>query len=111
MHLEQLRYFLSVARHRNFTEAAREFYMTQPAITHQISALERELSPSFFGLTLRDRTRPARAVWDRMGEDTLTGLFLREMARRCAQEPDSQICQLAVRFGLAALEGGEDAAL
>ena len=48
MHLEQLRYFLSVARHRNFTEAAREFYMTQPAITHQISALERELGAKLF---------------------------------------------------------------
>ncbi len=30
--MEQLRYFLSVAAHRNFTEAAKAFYMTQPAI-------------------------------------------------------------------------------
>lgn len=54
MHLEQLRYFLSVARHRNFTEAAREFYMTQPAITHQISALERELGTKLFLRTTRN---------------------------------------------------------
>ena len=54
MHLEQLRYFLSVARHRNFTEAAREFYMTQPAITHQISALERELGAKLFLRTTRN---------------------------------------------------------
>ena len=43
MNTEQLRYFVSVARYRNFTETAREFYVTQPAVTHQISALEREV--------------------------------------------------------------------
>ena len=53
MNTEQLRYFLSVARHRNFTEAAREFYITQPAITHQISALERELGARLFLRTTR----------------------------------------------------------
>ena len=53
MNLEQLRYFLSVARHRNFTEAAKEFYVTQPAITHQISALEQELGTKLFNRTTR----------------------------------------------------------
>ena len=53
MRTEQLRYFLSVARHRNFTEAAREFYLTQPAITHQISALEAELGAQLFTRTTR----------------------------------------------------------
>lgn len=53
MKTEQLRYFLSVARHRNFTEAAREFYLTQPAITHQISALEQELGAQLFTRTTR----------------------------------------------------------
>lgn len=65
MHLEQLRYFLSVARHRNFTEAAREFYMTQPAITHQISALERELGTKLFLRTTRNvsLTRAGSSFW------------------------------------------------
>jgi hypothetical protein len=43
-----------------------------------------------------------------MEEDTLTGLFLREMDRLCKAEPENETLQLAVRFGLAALEGGED---
>ena len=30
MNTEQLRYFVSVARYRNFIETAREFYVTQP---------------------------------------------------------------------------------
>ena len=73
--------------------------------------LEREHYPWFWGLTLRDHTRAARALWERKGEDTLTGLFLREMEGRCQAEPENEAVQLAVRFGLAALEHGEDVAL
>jgi len=76
-----------------------------------LAGLEQALSPLFFGLTLRDQTQVSRQLWDRVEEDTLTGLFLREMARRCKQDPDDQTLQLAVRFGLAALEGGEDPAV
>lgn len=76
-----------------------------------LGELERELSPRFWGLTLRDHTRAARALWERKGEDTLTGLFLREMEGRCQAEPENEAVQLAVRFGLAALEHGEDVAL
>jgi len=75
-----------------------------------LGELERELSPRFWGLTLRDHTRAARALWERKGEDTLTGLFLREMEGRCQAEPENEAVQLAVRFGLAALENGEDVA-
>lgn len=72
-----------------------------------LEALERELAPRFYALTLRDNTRPAREAWSRLEEDTLTGLFLREMDRLCRAEPENQVYQMAVRFGLAALEGGE----
>ena len=72
--------------------------------------LTQTLEGEFFGLTLRDQTHTPRKLWDRMEEDTLTGLFLREMARRCEAEPDNETLQLAVRFGLAALEGEEDVA-
>ena len=75
-----------------------------------LEKLAGELAPHFFGLTLYDRTRVARDVWERSGEDTLTGLFLGEMAGRCRAEPDDETLQLAVRFGLAALEHGEDVA-
>ena len=76
-----------------------------------LPGLERSLAGRFYGLTLRDRTRLPRDLWRRREEDTLTGLFLREMQPLCEQEPDNEVYQLAVRFGLAALEGGEDAAL
>ena len=75
-----------------------------------LGRLSADLAPQFFGLTLYDRTRVEQDVWARAEEDTLTGLFLRDMAQRCRAEPDNETLQLAVRFGLAALENGEDVA-
>ena len=49
-------------------------------------------------------------LWARADEDSLTGLFLREMRARLggADEADKDKLLLCARFGLAALEGGED---
>ena len=73
-----------------------------------LAALERALAPRFYGLTLLDRTRLPRDLWARREEDTLTGLFLRTMWDKCQAEPDNPLYQLAARYGLAALEGGEE---
>ena len=75
-----------------------------------LSQLEQALSPRFYGLELRDQTRMPRDLWARSQEDSLTGLFLSTMAARCAQQPEDATLQRAVRFGLAALEQGEDIA-
>lgn len=63
-------------------------------------------------LELRDDTQPPQDVWAKAGEDTLTGLFLQEMRRRLedAPEEDKATLHLALRFGLAALEGREEPA-
>ena len=76
-----------------------------------LPALERELAPRFYGLTLRDQTRLPTDLWKRREEDTLTGLFLRAMWTKCQEEPEERTYQMAARFGLAALEGGEDVSL
>ncbi|MDD6160304.1 MAG: LysR family transcriptional regulator, partial [Oscillospiraceae bacterium] len=44
----QVRYFLTAARCLNFTEAAKQLYITQPALSQQISALEHELNMQLF---------------------------------------------------------------
>ena len=75
-----------------------------------LSRLEQALSPRFSSLELQDRTRPPRDLWARAGEDSLTGLFLQTMATQCQADPNNEVLQLAVRFGLAALEQGEDVA-
>lgn len=52
MTLSQLKTFAAVCRHMSFTAAARELYLSQPAVSRQISALEEEL-----GLPLFTRSR------------------------------------------------------
>ena len=51
MELKQLQYFVSVFQTQNFTQSAREFFRTQPALSRSINALEAEL-----GVKLFDRT-------------------------------------------------------
>lgn len=48
MDQKQLAYFVSVAKYRNFSRAAQDFYLTQPAISHQIKMLEKELETELF---------------------------------------------------------------
>lgn len=50
MSFRRMEYFLSVAKHLNFTKAARECYVAQAAISQQIKQLEEEL-----GVVLFDR--------------------------------------------------------
>ena len=61
-------------------------------------------------MTIRDHTRVPQDLWGREGEDSLTGLFLREMRRRieASEGEERAILEKAVRFGLTALENGED---
>ena len=43
MELRTLRSFLAVAREGNVTRAARQLHITQPALSRQLSELEREM--------------------------------------------------------------------
>lgn len=73
-----------------------------------LPALERAYREKFYSLELRDQTRPAQSLWAKAGEDTLRGLFLREMKARYDAAPSEEAkgdIALAVRFGLAALDG------
>lgn len=64
-----------------------------------------------FALELRDNTRPRRDLWEQAGADSLRGLFLRKMRTAFSQAEDEaareRVIQ-AVRWGLAALDGGEE---
>lgn len=48
MNQRELRCFLQVAKTQNFTIAAQQLFMTQPAVSAQITNLERELGVSLF---------------------------------------------------------------
>src|SRR5436190_1296410 len=55
MDLHLLRSFREVARERSFTAAAKNLLLTQPAVSQQVKALEKEV-----GERLLDRARPPR---------------------------------------------------
>lgn len=70
--------------------------------------LESVFRDGCYALELRDQTRPAESLWARAGEDTLRGLFLQSMRQKYDAAPDEEAkgqVALAVRFGLAALDG------
>lgn len=48
MKIEKLYYFLSVAKHQNFTRASKECHIAQPAISKQMLSLEKELGFALF---------------------------------------------------------------
>lgn len=48
MELRSLRYFLTVAREGNITQAAKVLYVTQPALSRQLKSLEEELHAKLF---------------------------------------------------------------
>lgn len=73
--------------------------------------LERSLRDRFYGLTIVDNTKLPQDIWSRREENSLAGLFLQKMWQKCQEEPDNECYRLAIRFGLAALENGEDVAL
>ena len=62
-----------------------------------------------FYLELQDRTTRCRDLWEHCGEDTLRGLFLRDLRQRYDAAPAEEKPRLlqAARFGLAALENRE----
>ena len=72
--------------------------------TPDLATLTALAQPSYFSVSVRDNTRPLRDLWQRAGEDSLTGLVLRALKG----EKDLEDRELAARFALAALEHGED---
>ncbi len=70
--------------------------------------LERTFQEKFCYLEMVDKTTLAGDIWARAGEETLRGLFLKELRTkydRAVTEEERQQVALAVRYGLAAIEG------
>ncbi len=73
----------------------------------QAEALQEALADRFYALEIRDQTRLAEDLWARAAEDSLRGLFLRDLKSRldsARTEEERQRITIAARFGLAALD-------
>ena len=70
-------------------------------------ALREALADRVYALDIRDHTRMAEDVWKREHEDSLRGLFLRELRAKwkaATTEEERETITRAARFGLAALD-------
>ena len=70
-------------------------------------ALTEALADRFYTLEVRDHTRMAEDIWKRAEEDSLRGLFLRELRLKwnaAETEEEKKTITQAARFGLAALD-------
>ena len=76
-----------------------------------LSRLHYNLEELFFELQLRDETRLRRSVWERAGDDTLRGLFLKKLRDAfdaARDEGDRRRIEQAARWGLAAMDNAEE---
>jgi len=83
----RIRVFRAVAQHLNFSRAAEELLVTQPAVTQQIKALEDE-----FGVPLFDRGGGHIAL-------TAGGRALLPFAEKMKELSDEAIASVAEAFG------------
>ncbi len=96
-------------------DTARDVYRIvltgQPETAPDLPGLQSALEGRFFALELRDATRLRRDVWEGREVLSLRGLFLAGLwdKYQAAQSDDERRqIELAARYGLAALENGEE---
>ncbi len=94
MNLLQIDYFLALADHLSFSKAAEALFVSQPAVSMQISSLEKEWGVQFFFRKYRSvALTPAGEIMyqtlQSVASDFENGL---ERARRIQSSPKSTIC-------------------
>lgn len=104
MESRQLRYFVAVARERNFTRAAEKLHIAQPPLSRAVQQLEDE-----FGMTLLDRASKPLALTDAgrlLFEQAVQVLDrMDEMKALVARLRDAELTRLGIGFVASTLYG------
>lgn len=89
MELLQMKYFLAVAREENISKAAEQLFITQPSLTRQIQAMEKEVGSPLFNRGARKMTlTPAGILLRKRAEEILS---LYEKAQREWLSPEDKL--------------------
>lgn len=86
----------------------------ESALAPDLRKLHQNLDEMFFSLQLKDRTRLPEEIWATAGKDSLRGIFLeklRTLREAAGSEAEKLRLEQAARWGLAALNGGEEVAV
>jgi DNA-binding transcriptional LysR family regulator len=94
--LRKLRYFVAVAEHRHFGRAAERLYITQPVLSRQIKAFERELECAL--LVRTSRSVELTAAGKQLYEEARGILAAVDAAVRRVHAADRGVRRLAVAF-------------
>lgn len=90
MELHQVRYFLAVARRRNFSRAAEQCHVSQPSLSQQIMKLEQELEERLFERTKREVSlTPAGERFRAHAERVVEAV---EEAKDCVRDVRGVVC-------------------
>lgn len=105
MEMHQVRYFLAVARHLNFTRAAEECHVAQPSLTRAVKQLEAELGGDLFRRErnfthLTDLGQRMRPMLQQCYESAMTAKSLAQSMKAGAVAPLAIGLSLAVDITL-----------
>ena len=104
MELRYLKYFVTVAERQNFTRAAEELHVAQPAISQQIKSLEEELGVSLLHRTKRSvkLTAAGNAFLSEAKQILAHAELSKQIARRAAR---GETGSLAIGYVCASVSG------
>ena len=93
----QIQYFLTTAKHLSFSKAAQELFVSQPAISRQIIALEKELGCPLFERTNKNITLTANGeMFAAFFEKYRTELYDLKLRARLSLENKNRLIRLGV---------------
>ncbi|MFD2183175.1 LysR family transcriptional regulator [Rhodoplanes azumiensis] len=97
MEMHQIRYFLAVAQHRNFTRAAEACNVAQPSLTRAVKLLEEELGGALFH---RERGNTHLSELGRMVHPHLAQVYAESQAAKRVARDAATLATATLRLGV-----------